>query len=213
MFDDVYLLLPVFNEEETIGPIIKDLNKHFKNIVVVDDGSYDNTRNILETLDVYYLRHYLNLGQGAAISTGLQFISKIKGAKAVITLDGDGQHDNKDVIKFAEEILKCEKEIIFGSRFLEHSQNIPIVKRLILKIICYITNKVSKVQLSDVHNGLKAIKVDSIEKINITIDRYGFESQIIHSVGKNNISYKELPTNVRYTTYSKKKGQKIQDGF
>ena len=136
MFENVFLLIPAFNEEHTIASVLSDLEKTFCNILVVDDGSVDSTPDIIKNHNVQVVRHHINLGQGAAISTGLQFIAKF-------TMD------------------------------------------------------------------LSA----SLAKLDITIDRFGFESQIIHSVGKSNISYKELPTNIKYTDYSRKKGQKILDGL
>lgn len=213
MFEHVFLLIPAFNEENTIATVLSELEKNFCNILVVDDGSFDSTPDIIKNHNVQVVRHHINLGQGAAISTGLQFIAKFTSAKAVVTLDADGQHCFDDVLTFAKEILRCEEDIIFGSRFLLHSSNVPVIKRVILKTVSLVTNKLSGVNLSDAHNGLKAIKVNCIEKLDISIDRFGFESQIIHSVGKNNISYKELPTNIKYTDYSRKKGQRILDGL
>lgn len=213
MFEHVFLLIPAFNEENTIATVLSELEKNFCNILVVDDGSFDSTPDIIKNHNAQVVRHHINLGQGAAISTGLQFIAKFTNAKAVVTLDADGQHCFDDVSTFAKEILRCEEDIIFGSRFLLHSSNVPVIKRVILKTVSLVTNKLSGVNLSDAHNGLKAIKVNCIGKLDITIDRFGFESQIIHSVGKNNISYKELPTNIKYTDYSRKKGQRILDGL
>ena len=133
MFDNVYILIPLFNEEKKIKSVVKELEKVFKNIIVVNDGSSDSSQEILEKLDIINLKHSINLGQGAAISTGLKYIQGIKNAKAVITFDADGQHVIEDAKAFAIEILRCEEEIIFGSRFLGFEKNIPLSKRILLK--------------------------------------------------------------------------------
>tara|TARA_B100000941_G_C28419006_1_gene507729 strand:- start:311 stop:991 length:681 start_codon:yes stop_codon:yes gene_type:complete len=213
MFDNVYILIPIFNEETKIKSVISELTTSFKNIVAVNDGSTDSTQEILESLDVVILRHSINLGAGAAISTGFKFIQSLKNAKAVVTFDADGQHSVEDAKAFAKEILLCEEEVIFGSRFIKSKSNIPLIKRIVLSVVVFFTNLLSKVNLSDAHNGLKAIKKTALKKIDIDIDQYGYESQIINEVSKKGITYKEMPTNTIYTEYSKNKGQKLNNGL
>lgn len=213
MLDKVYILIPVFNEEKKIKGVVSDLSKYFVNIVAVNDGSTDSSRDILESLDVTLLNHSINLGQGAAISTGFKYIQNLMNAKAVVTFDADGQHSVEDAKAFAKEILSCDEEVIFGSRFIKNKANIPFLKKIALSIVVLFTNRFSRTKLSDAHNGLKAIKKDSLKKIDITIDGFGFESQIIHQVSKKNMTYKELPTNTIYTSYSKNKGQKLINGL
>lgn len=213
MLDKVYILIPVFNEEKKIKSVVSDLSKYFVNIVAVNDGSTDSSRDILESLDVTLLNHSINLGQGAAISTGFKYIQNLMNAKAVVTFDADGQHSVEDAKTFAKEILLCDEEVIFGSRFIKNKANIPFLKKIALSIVVLFTNRFSRTKLSDAHNGLKAIKKDSLKKIDITIDGFGFESQIIHQVSKKNMTYKELPTNTIYTSYSKNKGQKLINGL
>jgi glycosyltransferase involved in cell wall biosynthesis len=213
MFNNIYILIPVYNEEKKIKSVISGLCPIFENIVVVNDGSTDSTQKILESLNVVLLNHSVNLGQGASITTGFKYIQKQKNANAVITFDADGQHSIEDAKSFAKEILLCDEEIIFGSRFIKNKSNIPFIKRIVLSVVVFLTNKLSNINLSDAHNGLKAIKKATLEKINIDIDGFGFESQIIHQVSKKEITYKEMPTNTIYTTYSKNKGQKLANGL
>ena len=213
MFNNIFILIPIYNKEKKIKSVISELGQIFKNIVVVNDGSTDSTQEVLETLDIILLNHSINLGQGAAISTGFKYIQKQEDALAVITFDADGQHSAEDAKSFSKEILQCKEEIIFGSRFIENKLNIPLVKRVVLSIVVFFTNKLSKVALSDAHNGLKAIKKSSLNKIDIDIDGFGFESQIIHQVSKKAIMYKEMPTNTIYTNYSKNKGQRLLNGL
>ena len=213
MLRSIYILIPVYNEEKKIESVVTELSSVFENIVTVNDGSSDSTKEILESLDVITLNHSINLGQGAAISTGFKYIQGLKDPFAVVTFDADGQHSVDDAKAFAEEILLCEEEIIFGSRFVDSAANIPFIKKIVLSIVIFFTNRFSRISLSDAHNGLKAIKKTCLNNIDIDIDGFGFESQIIHQVSKKRIRYKEMPTNTIYTIYSKNKGQKLVNGF
>lgn len=213
MHEKVYVLVPVYNEEEKILLVINNLKKYFKNILVVNDGSTDKTSYILQSSGVENLNHLINLGAGAAISSGFEHIKRKKNIEAVITFDADGQHSVEDANDFAHEIISCSEDVIFGSRFIKHSKNIPPIKKIILSIVTFISNRITKVKLTDAHNGMNAFKTSCLDKIIISIDGFGFATQIVNSVGKNRLSYKEMPTNIKYTDYSMKKGQKILGGF
>ena len=213
MNNKVFILIPAYNEESTIGQVLDSLKVRFKNIIVVNDGSTDETQSIIEKKDVIIIRHTLNLGQGAAISSGMNYLKNKNTAEALITFDADGQHSVEDAVSFAKEIIKSDEEIIFGSRFIKNKANIPYLKRIILKAVTLITNLLTNTRLSDTHNGLKAIKVSCLNKISITIDGFAFESQIIQQINKKKIRYKEMPTNTIYTDYSKRKGQKLLNGL
>lgn len=213
MHEKVFVIIPVYNEQEKVLSVINDLKKYFKNILVVNDGSTDKTSEILKSSDVCILNHLINLGAGAAISSGFEFIKRKKNIEAVITFDADGQHSAEDANNFANEIISCSEEVIFGSRFIKHSKNIPLLKKIVLLTVTYISNRITKVKLTDAHNGMNAFKTSCLKDISISIDGFGFASQIVNSVGKNKLRYKEMPTNIKYTDYSVKKGQRILGGF
>ena len=212
-FEQIWILVPCFNESKVIMQTISELSKYFQNILVVDDGSTDNTFDLLKSLNARVLQHPINLGQGAAVSSGFEFISTIENSKAVITFDADGQHSVNDAVTFANEILSSSEEVIFGSRFIHHEKNIPYLKRLVLKIVTKISNVILKMNLSDTHNGLKAFKIDALNKIKLKTSNYAFESELLAIVSKLGISYKELPSDIIYTDYSKTKGQSLRNGM
>lgn len=205
--------MPAYNESLIIDKTLESLTPYFKNIVVVNDGSSDDLEEKLGQHKVTTLNHKINLGVGAAVQTGFQYILNQTNAKGVITFDADGQHLAADAVKFAVEILKCDEEIIFGSRFLGFEKNIPALKRLVLKIVNKITNALTGVVLTDAHNGMKAFKIEAIRKINLELSGYAYESEIITQIADKNITYKELPTNIKYTEYSMQKGQKLSSGL
>mgnify|MGYP001212322926 CR=1 FL=1 len=204
--------IPAFNEEKNIGAIITKLKKISDSIIVCDDGSTDLTAEISKGLGAIVVSHSKNQGYGDAIKSIFLEAKKID-TDVLVTFDADGQHSVEDAKIFAYEILKSESDIIFGSRFLEHSENIPFLKKTVLTLASKITNLFSKMELTDTHNGMKAIKKDSLAKINIEIDGYAFESELIQCVSKKNLKYSELPTNIVYTEYSKAKGQSLMNGF
>ena len=212
-FKDIYVIVPAFNEQNVIKDIINNLLKNFSNVIVINDGSNDKTLEIINDLDIKILNHEINLGVGAAVQTGFDYVSNIPGAKAVITFDADGQHLVDDAVAMAKEILICDEGIIFGTRFPKHSKNIPKVKRIVLKLIAKITDLVTGVTLSDAHNGLKAYKVSTIKELELQFSSYSYESELITQVAKKKIDYKEMSTDIKYTSYSIKKGQKLLNGL
>ncbi len=211
--ENIYIIVPAFNESKVLEKNLRSLKKYFDNILVIDDGSTDNTLEIVDRLGLASIHHPINLGQGAAIRSGFNFVKKLNDIYGVITFDADGQHSSADAKNFANEILKSDKDIIFGSRFINHSSNVPFIKKFILKIATYLSNVILQMNLSDTHNGLKAFKIDSLSKINITVDRYAFETELLMQISKQKISYKELPTEIVYTPYSLRKGQSIRNGM
>lgn len=212
-FKDVYVIVPAFNEQNVIKDIINNLLKNFSNVIVINDGSNDKTLETINDLDIKILNHEINLGVGAAVQTGFDYVSNIPDAKAVITFDADGQHLVDDAVAMAKEIMICDEGIIFGTRFPKHSKNIPMVKRIVLKLIAKITDLVTGVSLSDAHNGLKAYKVSIIKELELQFSSYSYESELITQVAKKKIDYKEMSTDIKYTSYSIKKGQKLLNGL
>ena len=211
--DDVWIIIPCFNESSVIENTINELSEYFKKILVVNDGSTDGTEKILKNMNINYIEHPFNLGQGAAIFTGFEYLKENSKAVACITFDADGQHSVSDAIALAKEILKCQEEIIFGTRFLGFENEIPKVRRFLLKVITKITNLLSGLKLTDTHNGLKAYKIEVLDKLNTDLYGSAFETGLIFSIAKQKITYKEISTQIKYTNYSLQKGQRLRSGL
>lgn len=213
-YSDIFVLVPAYNEASVIEETINSLKKYFNNIIVVNDGSTDDTVSILKNFDIKIINHPINIGVGGAFQTGFKYILKNhKDCIGAITFDADGQHKVKDAIKIADELINTEYEIIFGSRFLGHAYKIPIIKRFVLRSVTAITNFFTGMKLTDAHNGLKGFKTSAINKIDIKLDGYAYETELIRQVSEKSISYKESSTDIEYSDYSKKKGQNIFNGF
>lgn len=212
-------VIPAYNEGEVIAETLKTvIDAGYKNIIVVNDGSKDNSRDILEWFGntINPLHHYKNRGQWAALETGFEYVRRFwKESHYVVTFDSDGQHDIKDVEKFRKYAQQdADVEIFLGSRFLKESTtNISLKKKILLKLAIVFTFFLSQIKLSDAHNGYRYIKKSALSKIHITIDGMGHASEIIDTVATKKIKFREVPVDILYTEYSIGKGQRMSNAF
>ena len=209
---NTFIVIPALNEEKNIGKVIDNLKERgYNNIVVVDDGSRDNTHKIAKEKGVIALRHVVNRGQGAALQTGMTY-SLLNGADIIVHFDSDGQHDPDEIPFLTEPIENGEAEACLGSRFLKKCKT-PLKRKLLLKGGILIIWLFYGIKLSDSHNGFRAFSKESAKKVIITADKMEHASEIIERIKINNIKYKEIPVNIRYTTESLKHGRKGQGKF
>ncbi len=210
---NIYIVIPAFNEAASIGKVIQDLFSFgYKNIVVVDDGSTDKTAEIVKKFNIFLIRHPVNMGPGAAIKTGIDF-ALLNGADIIVTFDADGQHLARDIYELAKPIIMNNVEITLGNRFLNSTSKVPIFKKIILKAGAMLMFLMYGILSSDSHNGLKAISRSAALKIDIKSNGWEYCSEIIEEIMLKKIKYQEVPVTVKYTDYSIKKGQKIYNSF
>jgi len=182
-------------------------------VVVVDDCSRDGSKKQLHGLPIYYLRHRVNMGQGAALQTGIDFAKK-KGAKYFVTFDADGQHDSNDIAGMIRVIEKENTDIVFGSRFLPGSKtNASGSRTFVLNTARYINYLVSGILLSDAYNGLRLLNRKAAERIRLTENKMAHATQFQVLTAKNKLAYSEYPNNIQYTEYSTRKGLTNWDGI
>lgn len=205
MGPNIFIVIPAFNEEKTISNVISGLlATGYTNIVVIDDCSQDNTYPIASKFPVHLLRHSVNRGQGAALQTGIEF-SLQNGADIIITFDSDGQHCIEDIPAMLEPIIKKETDITIGSRFLKDSA-VPLFRKFLLKGSILVMFFFYGIKMTDAHNGLRAISRNAAEKIGITCDRMAHASEIIETIHKKRIKFKEIPVTINYNKETIKKG-------
>lgn len=208
--DDVVVIVPAYNEETKIFETLEGLRKYFKNIIVVDDGSLDNTYSEAKKLSSFTVKHPINLGQGAAIQTGIFKALMIPEFNYLLTFDADGQHSPESAAEIAMEIKRTDFDIILGSRFLGKStSSMPLKKRITLKLGVLFTRIDSKLDITDTHNGLRVMKKSFAKILNLKQPGMAHASEILNCIHKSEASWKEFPVKVYYTDYSKKKGQSI----
>lgn len=213
MKSQTYITIPMYNDEKMILNVIKNLNKAgYKNIVVVDDGSKDNGYEVVKkNTDAIITRHIINRGQGAALQTGME-IALDRGAKYIVHFDSDGQHDVKDLDHMLETLIKGKYDIVLGSRFIQEN-DIPLKKRIVLRLGILFTFILSQIWLTDVHNGLRAMTAETARKLDLQHDRMEHASEILDKVKSLNLKYKEVPVTIHYTEYSQAKGQSISNSI
>ena len=209
----IFVIIPCYNEASVIRKTVEEVHKKGYSIVIVDDCSKDNSKKQLSGLPLYYLRHRVNMGQGAALQTGIDFAKK-KGAKYFVTFDADGQHDCNDIAGMIEFLETKNADIIFGSRFLPGAKtNVSRSRSFALNMGRYINYLVSGILLSDSFNGLRLLSRQAVEKIKITENRMAHPVDILMLTAANKIKYAEYPVAIHYSDYSKAKGLKNQDGI
>lgn len=203
----VYVVIAAYNEAAAIGDVVRELLGTCTHVVVVDDGSRDDTWQAAREGGAVVLRHLLNRGQGAALQTGITYALR-QGAEVIVTFDADGQHRPQDIPALVAPIAQGEVDICLGSRFLEHADAVPVRRRMLLMAAIVFMRLTSGLKLSDAHNGLRAFSRRAAAGFDIQLDRMAHASEFIDQVRASGLSYKEVPVRVRYTDYSLAKGQR-----
>lgn len=203
---DCWIIVPAFNEGPVIGEVIAGLRERFAHIVVVDDGSTDACGSLARNSGAILLRHPFNLGQGAALQTGIDF-ALAQGAAYLATFDADGQHQPEDLERLLDALIVEGADIALGSRFLGSAENMPLSRRHLLRFARLFTRLTTGLALSDVHNGLRAMTRDAAQRIDITHNRMSHASELLEQIALRKLNYIERPMTVTYTAYSLSKGQ------
>lgn len=209
MKQNVLIAIPAYNEGEQIVSTIESITKRYPNIIVIDDGSVDNTVSMVEGAGVECVRHPINLGQGAAIQTGIEYGLSRLDIEYFVTFDADGQHRIEDVEKMLDHLKKNKLDIVLGSRFLGKAENISLQKKLLLKLAVKFSNLTSGVRLTDTHNGLRVFNRHAAEQMNLQMSDFSHASEIINRIREKNLKYDEYPVTIVYTDYSRRKGQSM----
>ncbi len=206
---DVWIIVPAFGEAAVIGDVIAGIRSVFASVVCVDDGSTDDTAAIARRAGAHVVRHPVNLGQGAAIQTGVEFARRQPGARLFATFDADGQHRVVDAQAMAERIKSGEAEIVLGSRFLDKRTKLSPAKRLVLRTAAVQSRLATGMDLTDAHNGLRALSPKVARGIHLTQNRMAHASELVHQIAEMKPKWVEQPVEIIYTDYSKGKGQSL----
>jgi len=209
----IHILIPAFNEEKKISSVVSSLrNQGYNKILVVNDGSRDETGSVARKAGAEVLEMPINRGQGAALSAGLEYLQEKQNPDIIVTFDADGQHQPEDIEKLVTPLLEDKADIVLGSRFLGTDSQVPLARKAVLKAGIVFTNLVSGVKLSDTHNGLRALGRKAIHSIRISQRGMTHASEIIDEIARHKLKYEEVPVEIIYSDYSKAKGQRTS-GF
>jgi glycosyltransferase involved in cell wall biosynthesis len=207
--DTTWFVIPLFNEAQVIGEVVTDLRRRYPLVVCVDDGSRDGSAGIAADAGAAVVRHPFNMGQGAALKTGIDFALRDPAMRQVVTFDADGQHQVDDAASMIAMREREDVDMVLGSRFLDERTRPGLLKRLVLRAAVRYTNLTTGVKLSDAHNGLRVIGRSACRRIAIEQNRMAHASEIVEEIGRLELSVREHPVHILYTDYSRGKGQSM----
>lgn len=188
------IVLPCFNEAKRIGSVLNTLKRYGYRILVIDDGSTDQTIQVAEKHIKNVVKHRVNLGKGAAMKTGADIAFR-EGADYIVFMDADGQHDASELPEFVKK-LEEGYEIVFGSRNLGF--NVPLVRFLGNKVAAILVSMLFGIYISDILCGYRAISKEAYKKTHWESSRYGVETEMVIRTGKTKTRHCEIMTEAIY---------------
>ncbi len=205
----VAVIIPVYNEGTVVAKTVRAVLKSYPTVICINDGSSDNSAAEIAKTGAILIEHPINLGQGAALQTGIEFALQFPQIQYFVTLDSDGQHDIKDVKAMLHKLQVENLDVVLGSRFLGRTINIPMGKKILLRVAVRFTNIFSSIHLTDTHNGLRVFNRRFAEQLHITMPGMAHASEILDRIGHGHWRYAEVPVTVSYDNYTKHKGQSM----
>ena len=202
----IWVVVPAYNEARVIGDVVAGLVARGHRVVVIDDGSSDNTPDAARKNGAIVLRHAVNRGQGAALQTGIAYALR-NDAEHIVTFDSDGQHAAEDVDTLVAPLIAGRADVVLGSRFIGTSEGIPAMRKVLLALAVVFTRVASGARVTDTHNGLRAFTRAAAAKLDIRLDRMAHASENLDQIVRHELRFEEVPVHVRYTEYSRHKGQ------
>lgn len=205
----IWFVIAAMDEGSVIGDVIRPLVPHGQ-VLLVDDGSKDDTGEVAHAAGAHVLAHLLNRGQGAALQTGITYALR-NGATHVVTFDADGQHRLEDALAMIARLDAENLDVVLGSRFLGSTVNMSRRKGLVLKAAVAFTRLTTGLRLTDTHNGLRVFSRAGAQAITIRQDRMAHASEILNQIAKQKLRFAEAPVTIIYTDYSIAKGQRLSN--
>ncbi|MFL6108692.1 MAG: glycosyltransferase family 2 protein [Marmoricola sp.] len=205
--DDVCVIVPMLNESTTIASVVDDLRRTFPHVLCVDDGSTDASADIATAAGARVLRHATNLGQGAALQTGFDYVAQTSDFNWVVTFDADGQHLVSDADSMVGVGREQDLDVVLASRFTGATVDMPTSRRLVLQGAIKFTRMTAGLEVSDAHNGLRVINTRVLDRLRLRQPRMAYASELLNRIASARLRWAEVPTTVLYSDYSRAKGQ------
>jgi glycosyltransferase involved in cell wall biosynthesis len=200
---DTVALIPAYNEEGFIGSVVLQALKYADLVIVVDDGSTDATAEVAEDAGAVVIRHRKNQGKGAALNSGFRR-ARMLCPRAVVTLDGDGQHHPEEIRRLLVPIMADEADIVVGSRYLEDENQVPRHRVWGHRAFTWVTNLLSGVTITDSQSGFRAFSPAAVEVITFSENGFSVESEIQFLARKYNLRVIEVPITALYQNKAKR---------
>ncbi len=210
----IAFLIRAYNEASRIWWVIEGIKKAgYNNILVINDGSKDDTANIVWKYDTWYVEHPQNRGGWAALETGFEFFRRNAEelwVEYIVTFDADGQHAIADMPKFITAFEKDPSlDVVLGSRFIVKTKtNVPFFRKLVLMGGKIFTWAISGIRLTDSHNGYRMFRIRAIQNIVLSMDGMEYASELIEQIHILSLKYQEVPVNIHYDEYTLAKWQR-----
>jgi len=208
----ISVVIAAYNEAKVIADVVAGVIRAGYDVVVVDDGSRDRTRDLAAAAGAVVVRHPINLGQGAALQTGIEFALR-QGADIVVTFDADGQHRIADAARLIAALHTHGADFALGSRFLGGAVNQPLSRRILLRLATLFTRLTTGLSVTDTHNGLRAMTRRGASAIGLKQNRMAHASEILHQIADSGLKFVEVPVTIEYSAYSLEKGQSMGDAL
>ena len=210
----VACVVPCFNEAQmiltTLGPLIEE----GYTVILVNDGSRDGLEALVDSLPIINVRHFTNLGQGAALQTGSEVAARLPWVRYVVHFDADGQHDYREIPRLVEPLVGGRADVVLGSRFIGKGRTlVPRRKQVLLQGARFVNWMFTGLFLTDAHNGFRAMTVKATNSIKLSQPGFAHASEILWLIRLAKLRFVEVPTVIRYTRYSVAKGQRIVNAF
>ena len=194
----VCVLLPAYNESRTIGQIIQGVSEFIGEIVVIDDGSSDETAEIASASGIVCLANATNCGKGNALKKGFAYAIK-HGYEFVFTMDSDGQHDPADIPRFLEHFYSTHPDILIGARDTENLRtSMPFHRRVNNRFVSYVGSRLCGQRVPDFQSGYRLIRTDVLRQVDLETERYETESELLIKAGRLGFRIESLPIQTRY---------------
>ncbi|WP_435102484.1 glycosyltransferase family 2 protein [Halarchaeum sp. P4] len=196
---DIIVGIPAYNEEIGIGSTIHAAHEYADKVIVVDDGSTDNTVPIATDAGAEVIEHEENKGKGGAVQTLFERVQDVS-FDAFVLIDGDGQHLPQEITQVADPVREGDADMVIGSRYLEQDEEdeTPAYRRFGQQVLDTLTLGSSSQELTDTQSGFRAFSPRAVEELELTTDGIGVESEMIDSAAQNDLVMEEVPIHVRY---------------
>jgi len=207
------VIVPMFNEGTVIRDVLDELHESFELVICVDDGSSDGSAAVAREAGATVLRHRVNLGQGAALQTGFDYVRGSAHIEHLVTFDADGQHSVTDAASMVTRARETGVDVVLGSRTGGATVGQPAHKRLLLRAGLRFSRLSSGLELTDTHNGLRVLNRNALQVIRLTQRGMAHASEIEALIARHRLTWAEHPVSIRYSAYSRSKGQSSLNAF
>lgn len=208
----IVTVIPAFNEEVSIGSVVLGAMRHSESVVVVDDGSWDRTSELARLAGAEVIRFEENMGKAHALIKGLEY-ADTNGFKAVVTMDGDGQHDHRDIGELVKPVLEGKADLVIGSRFLNGGNGIPSYRKAGQRVLNRLTNLACMKEVTDTQSGFRALSRTALEHLDFDSQGYNIESDMICHFVDRGLRVQEMSISANYEVPNSHKKNPLSHGL